>query len=102
MTALDQYVLRLAAADMRRQGYMGSPGLAAEMWRTAAADPNTHLSGPTVALCRWYSWAKCWKHWEPLYHTRLLVMLYWAMGSGLLKRSAAKQSYSLPPPWCMQ
>ena len=70
------------AKDLGREDELHKEGFAEEIWEATKQSPKAHLKGPTVQLCRWYSWVHCWKYWRKAYHTRLLIMLYWAMGWG--------------------
>eukprot|EP00974_Lingulodinium_polyedra_P094416 9151557-Lingulodinium_polyedra.AAC.1 len=86
------------AQDRGRDREAATPGFAEEMWAIAKGAPQTHILGPSVHLTRWYSWVDCWQFWAPAYHTRLVVMLYWAMGAGLLTRTANKKAFQLSAP----
>ena len=50
-------------------------------------DPRLVQSGPKLALARWYSWLDSWHYWQPVYHLRLLILLYWGMGMSVLSKT---------------
>ena len=68
------------------------------MWQMLAEDKRLVRKGPILCLSRWYSWVDAHEHWQELYNCRLLLMLIWAMGCGLLTKKAETVSLALVKP----
>ena len=70
--------------------FNGSPKLkftihfAERVWQDIAESPALYRKGPRNTLCRWFGWMECFEAWDEHHHSRLLVMLYWGLATGLI------------------
>eukprot|EP00974_Lingulodinium_polyedra_P023490 2269042-Lingulodinium_polyedra.AAC.1 len=93
-----RHLLPRIAKDLGAEEELAAGTLGDRVWGMLQHDKRLSTKGPVLALTRWYSWVDSHEHWRPLYHCRLLLMLIWSIGAGVLTKKSGHTALSLAKP----
>lgn len=58
----------------------------AQMWQRMVDGECFNRKGPKAALCRWASSLDCAAYLDPIWHERVVVLMYWGLSLGFVQR----------------
>ena len=78
-------LLPYIAKDMEKDNIASDPAWGDRVFADLQSSGAVDSKGPKMALCRWLSWMHCARHWDPLWHRRLFVLLVWGLSLGYIQ-----------------